>query len=143
ALSDRLWTYPPETFNLDTAAKQWSKESQANSRGTPTAVESLETRLGSHGVLLGYVSSADGRKRTKKHGVGQSIIASSGTVTAMREALSQLALLYGASEPFVAHIAAAEWESATGLVSDYVAPITAAQEAGVGLVSSFSAHEAQ
>ncbi|TGZ84440.1 hypothetical protein EX30DRAFT_336972 [Ascodesmis nigricans] len=143
ALSDRLWTYSPETFNLDAAAKQWSAQKQLNARERVTAIEALETRLGAAGVLLGYIFSLDGRKRERLQGVGQSIIASSGSVTAMRDALSQLALLYKASDPFVAHIAAVEWENGSGLVSDYVAPITAAKETGVGLINSFSAHEAQ
>ncbi|KAI5778419.1 hypothetical protein EDC01DRAFT_674190 [Geopyxis carbonaria] len=141
-LSDRLFTYSPETFGLDDAVKSWSAAGQHNARGKTTAVSSMETRLGAANVLLGYIFSADADARKKE--VAQSIIASSATLTPMRSALDQLAMLYAMSSPFVAHVAAADYEVATGrLVTDYVTAVNVAQETGAGLINSFSAHEAQ
>ncbi|KAF8244108.1 hypothetical protein K440DRAFT_605427 [Wilcoxina mikolae CBS 423.85] len=140
-LSDRLFTYSPETFDLDNAVKQWSSKRQANGRGKITSVEPMETRLGAANVLLGYIFGAD---RVAKKEVAQSIIASSATLTSMRSAIDQLALLYSMSSPFVAHVAAADYEVSSGkLVTDYVTAVNVAQETGAGLISSFSSHEAQ
>jgi len=140
-LSDRLFTYSPETFDLDNAVKQWSSKKQANGRGNTTSVEPMETRLGAANVLLGYIFGAD---RVAKKEVAQSIIASSATLTSMRSAIDQLALLYSMSSPFVAHVAAVDYEvSSRKLVTDYVTAVNVAQETGAGLVSSFSPHEAQ
>ncbi|KAI5849884.1 hypothetical protein BZA05DRAFT_79429 [Tricharina praecox] len=140
-LSDRLFTYSPETFNLDDAVKLWSSKGQANGRGNVTSVEPMETRLGAANVLLGYIFGSD---TTAKKEVAQSIIASSATLTSMRSAIDQLALIYSMSSPFVAHVAAVDYEVSSGkLVSDYVTAVTVAQETGAGLISSFSPYEAQ
>jgi sulfite reductase (NADPH) flavoprotein alpha-component len=92
-------------------------------------------------VLLGYIFSANS---TPKKEIAQSIIASSATLTPMRSAIDQLALLYHMSSPFVAHVAAVDYEVSSGkLVCDYVTAMSVAQETGAGLISSFSPHEAQ
>ncbi|KAF8539780.1 hypothetical protein BDD12DRAFT_836408 [Trichophaea hybrida] len=128
-LSDRLFTYSPETFDLDNAVKQWSSKRQVNGRGKITSVEPMETRLGAANVLLGYIFGAD---RVAKKEVAQSIIASSTTLTPMRSAIDQLALLYSMSSPFVAHVAAVDYEVSSGkLVTDYVTAV------------NFLPHEAQ
>ena len=140
-LSDRLFTYSPPTFNLDDAVKLWSSQGQANGRGNVTSVEPMETRLGAANVLLGYIFGSD---TTAKKEVSQSIIASSATLTLMRSAINQLALIYSMSSPFVAHVAAVDYEVSSGkLVSDYVTAVNVAQETGAGLISSFSPYEAQ
>ncbi|QSS66397.1 sulfite reductase flavoprotein component [Histoplasma capsulatum] len=38
ALSDKLFTYSPDTFDLDVAVKQWASQVQLNANGSPTAV---------------------------------------------------------------------------------------------------------
>lgn len=140
-LSDRLFTYSPETFGLDNGVKKWSSEAQVNGRGIVTSVEPMETRLGAANVLLGYVF---GSGSTPKKDAAQSIIASSATLTSMRSAIDQLSVLYSISSPFVAHVAAADYEvSSAKLVTDYVTAINVAQETGAGLICSFSPQEAQ
>lgn len=141
-LSDKLFTYSPDTFSLDAAAKLWSGNGQTNIRGVVPTVNAMETRLGAANVLLGYVFSPDADP-TKK-AVAKSIIASSPTLAHMRSALDQLSALYRVSSPFVAHVSAVDYEVSTAkLVTDYVSAVTVAQETGVGLLASFSAHEAQ
>ena len=44
ALSDRLWTYSPETFDLDIAVKDWYKAGANNVYGYPTNVEAMQIR---------------------------------------------------------------------------------------------------
>ncbi|KAA8915075.1 hypothetical protein FN846DRAFT_6619 [Sphaerosporella brunnea] len=139
-LSDRLFTYSPESFGLDNAVKLWSSKGQSNGRGNVTSVEAMETRLGAANVLLGYVF---GSNSVPKKEVAQSIIASSATLTSMRSAIDQLALLYSMSSPFVAHVAAVDYEASGKLVSDYVTAVNVAQETGAGLIASFSPYEAQ
>lgn len=141
-LSDKLFTYSPESFCLDDAAKLWASRAQLNARGYATTIEAMEARLGAASVLLGYVFSSDSGLQKKQ--VSQTIIASSATLALMRSALDQLSLLYSLSSPFVAHVAAVDYDFVSGkLVTDYVAPITIAQETGTGLVASFSPYEAQ
>lgn len=141
-LSDKLFSYSPETFALDCAVKSWSLSGQTNGRGVITTVNCMETRLGAANVLLGYVFSPD--SDPEKKAVAKSIISSSASLLPMRSALDQLALLYNSSSPFVAHVAAVDLDvAASKMVTDYVSTMTVAQETGVGLITSFSAHEAQ
>lgn len=141
-LSNKLFSYSPETFALDCAAKSWSSSGQTNGRDVVTTVNCMETRLGAANVLLGYVFSPD--SDLEKKAVAKSIIASSASLLPMRSALDQLALLYNSSSPFVAHVAAVDLDvTASKMVTDYVSTMTVAQETGVGLITSFSAHEAQ
>jgi sulfite reductase (NADPH) flavoprotein alpha-component len=102
----------------------------------------METRLGAANVLLGYVFSPD--SDPGKKAVAKSIIASSASLLPMRSALDQLTLLYNVSSPFVAHVAAVDFDVASSLmVTDYVSAMTIAQETSIGLITSFSAYEAQ
>ncbi|CAZ82114.1 unnamed protein product [Tuber melanosporum] len=141
-LSDKLFTYSPDTFSLDEAARLWSGNEQTNVRGVVPTVNAMETRLGAANVLLGYVFSPD--VDPKKKAVAKSIIASSPALIHMRSALDQLSVLYGVSSPFVAHVSAVDYEvSSAKLVTDYASAVTVAQETGIGLLASFSAHEAQ
>jgi len=142
ALSDRIWTYSPETFDLDVAVKSWFQEGARNSHGYPTNVESMQIRQGAASVALGYIFSKD--FDLKKRYIPQSILASSSALQYLRAALDQLSLLYAIASPFVAHIAAVDYAGASSsLVTDYVSALTLAEELGFGLVSSFSAYEAQ
>lgn len=141
-LSDRLWTYSPETFDLDVAVKDWFGEGARNVYGYPTNVESMQTRQGAASIALGYIFSKD--FDLKKRYVPQSILASSSALQYFRTALDQLSLLYSVASPFVAHIAAIDYAGASSqLVTDYSAALSLAEELGFGLVSSFSAYESQ
>ncbi|KAF3178702.1 hypothetical protein TWF225_007734 [Orbilia oligospora] len=142
SLSDNVFSYSPETFDLDTAAKEWSGKSQANAYGRPTTITSLETRTGAASVLLGYVFSND--RELSKRNIPQTVIASTATLLEMRNALEQLSMLYAVSSPFVAHIAAVDYSPFQyNLVADYTSALQVAQDAGIGLISSRSAHDAQ
>ncbi|WEW58257.1 sulfite reductase [NADPH] flavoprotein component [Emydomyces testavorans] len=143
ALSDKLFTYSPDTFDLDIAVKQWSSQSELNANGYPTTVLAMETRQGAGAIALGYIFSKDFDLR-KRH-IPQSILASSATLQYMRPALEQLSLLYSIASPLVAHVSAADYIGgpSAGLVSDYSTALGLAEELGMALVASQSAHESQ
>ena len=141
-LSDRLWTYSPETFDLDIAVKEWCRIGATNAYGEATRVEAMQIRHGAASIALGYVFSKD--FDLKKRYSPQSIIASSSTLAYLRAALDQLSLLYAIASPFVAHIAALDYAGTSSqLVTDYVSALSLAEELGFGMISSFSAYEAQ
>ena len=50
ALSDKLFAYSPETFDLDVAAKAWSAARSKNAFGEATEVKSLQTRHGAGSI---------------------------------------------------------------------------------------------
>ena len=141
-LSDRLWTYSLETFDLDVAVKEWYKHGVENAYGCPTKVEPLQTRQGAASIALGYVFSAD--FNLEKRHVPQSVVASSSTLQYLRAPLDQLSLLYSMASPLVIHVAAVDFAGASSqLVTDYAAALSLAEEMGFGAVSSSSAYEAQ
>ena len=142
ALSDRLWTYSPETFDLDIAVRQWFAEGAQNARGYTTNVESLQIRQGAASIALGYIFSKD--FDLKKRYIPQSILASSSTLEYLRAAFDQISLLYSIASPLVAHVAAVDFAGASSrLVTDYVSALSLAEELGFAVVSSFSTYEAQ
>lgn len=143
ALSDKVFAYSPDTFDLDVALKEWQSKGEANAFGYKTGVFSLDTRTGAGNIALGYIFSKD-FDVSKRH-IPQAIVASSSTLRQLRPALDQLSLLYSVSNPLVAHIAAVDYAagSSTGLVTDYSTSFTLAEELGLGLVSSASAYEIQ
>lgn len=142
-LSDKLFTYSPETFDLDVAVKSWSSHGSPNAHGYTTGVHRMQIRNGAASVALGYIFSKD--FDLKKRHIPQSILASSSSLNYLRSALDQLSLLYSVANPFVAHIAAVDYSGASsaGLVTDYASALNLAEELGFGLVSSFSAYESQ
>ena len=142
-LSDRLWTYSPDTFDLDIAVKSWLRDEVRNAYGYVTGVEPMQIRSGAASIALGYVFSKD--FDLKKRYIPQSIIASSSSLQYLHSTLDQLSLLYSVANPFVAHISAVDYTggSSSGLVTDYVSSLIIAEELGLGVVSSFSAHESQ
>lgn len=142
SLSDRLWTYSPDTFDLDIAVKCWSQDGTHNAYGYPTNVESMEIRHGAASIALGYIFSED--FDLKKRDRPQTIIASSSSLPYLHSALDQLSLLYSVANPFVAHVAAIDFAGgSSSLVADYVSTLTLAEELGYGVVASFSAYESQ
>ncbi|KAJ5776272.1 uncharacterized protein N7511_001283 [Penicillium nucicola] len=139
-LSDKIFSYSPESFDLDAALKEWTAKNETNANGESPAVKTLETRQGAGNLALGYLFSQD--FDLKKRHVPQGIVASSATLPYMRAALEQLSLLYSVASPVAAHVAAVDY-AGEGLVSDYASALALAEELGLGLVSSGSAHEAQ
>jgi sulfite reductase (NADPH) flavoprotein alpha-component len=142
-LSDRLWTYSPDTFDLDVSVKRWYEEGAANANGYPTTVEPMQIRSGAGHIALGYIFSPD--FDLKKRYIPQSIIATSSGLRYLRAALDQLSLLYSVASPFVAHVAAVDYVGGKSprLVTDYVSLLSMADELGLAVVSSSSAHESQ
>lgn len=140
-LSDKIFAYSPESFDLDAALKQWASSHASNAHGETPSVNSMETRQGAGNIALGYLFSQD--FDLKKRHIPQGIVASSATLPYMRAALEQLSLLYSVANPVAAHIAAVDYAGDDGLVSDYATALSLAEDLGFGLVSSASVHEAQ
>ena len=142
-LSDKVFTYSPETFDLDVALKSWTCQNERNAFGEITGVSAMQTRAGAGSMALGYMFSKD--FDLKKRHIPQSIIASSSSLQHLRPQFDQLSLLYSVANPVVAHISAVDYiaGSSSGLVSDYVTSLALAEDLGMGLVSSASAHEIQ
>lgn len=143
ALSDKIFSYSPETFNLDAAAKSWAEAEESNINGYKTAVQAMQIRNGAGSIALGYMFSKD--FDLKKRHIPQGLLAPSSALQFLRPVLDQLSLLYSVSNPFVAHVAALDYEGDKngGLVSDYVSAMSAAENLGFGLVATHSAYEAQ
>ena len=140
ALSDKIFSYSPESFDLDVAARDWANSNTPNAHGYTTQVASLQTRSGAGAIALGYIFSKD-FDLSKRH-IPQTLLGSSASLHSLRSALDQLSLLYSVANPFVAHIAALEYGSSR-LVTDYVTALDVAEVLGIGLVCSTSAYEAQ
>lgn len=140
SLSDKIFSYSPESFDLDLAVKQWVSQNEKNVNGEVTSVQSLQTRQGAGSIALGYLFSRD--FDLKKRHVPQGIIASSATLTYLRSSLEQLSLLYAVANPVVAHVAAVDY-AGERLVSDYATALNLAEDLGLGLISSSSVHESQ
>lgn len=140
-LSDKIFSYSPETFDLDVAVKDWAESKEKNIHGYPTSVVPLQTRTGAGAFALGYIFSPD-FDISKRH-IPQSLLAASLSLRHLRSALDQLSLLYGVASPFVAHVAAADYSAQSGLVSEYGSALQLAEELGLGLVASSSAYETQ
>ena len=142
-LSDKIFSYSPETFDLDVAARDWADAGELNSNEYKTSVNAMQVRTGAGSIALGYMFSKD--FNMKKRHIPQGVLASSSALQFLRPALDQLSLLYSVSNPFVAHIAAVDYDGskAGNLVSDYVSSLSTAEDLGFGLVSSTSAYESQ
>jgi sulfite reductase (NADPH) flavoprotein alpha-component len=142
-LSDKVFAYSPESFDLDTAVTKWQSEQSKNGFGFVPTIQQLETRLGAGNIALGYVFSPD-FDLSKRH-IPQTILASSGSLLNLRESLNQLSLLHALANPIVTHISSADYigEVDGGLVSDYCTALELTDELGFGLVNSISAQDAQ
>ena len=143
ALSDKIFAYSVESFDLDVAVKYWQEQGEKNALGYQTGVSSLEMRTGAGAIALGYMFSKD--FDLKKRHIPQSIVASSSTLNYLRASLDQLSALYSVANPLTAHIAAVDYSanSSAGLVTDYVSSLTLAEDLGLGLVCSPSVFETQ
>ena len=142
-LSDKIFTYSPDTFDLDIELKRWEQESEKNSHDFRPHVQQMEIRSGAGNVALGYLFSQDfdlGKKN-----VPQTIIASAATLPHLRSSLDQLSLLYNVASPVTVQLAAVDYTSQgkTGLITDYATPQNIAEDLGLALVSSTSIFESQ
>jgi sulfite reductase (NADPH) flavoprotein alpha-component len=142
-LSDKLFTYSPESFDLDVAARAWQQGQQKNAYNQVTGVQCLETRAGAGNITLGYMFSSD-FDLERRH-MPQTIIASAASLYHLRPALDQLSLLYNVANPTTLQVAAVDYsaQSKAGLVTDYCAAFTLAEELGLGLITSKSTYETQ
>lgn len=140
-LSDKIFSYSPETFDLDIALKDWAAKEEKNIHNYNTAVLPLQTRTGAGTLALGYIFSPD-FDVAKRH-IPQTLVAASASLQQLRGALDQISLLYGVSSPFVAHIAAADYSATSGLASDYDSALRLAEDLGLGLIGSASTYEVQ
>ena len=142
-LSDKIFCYSPDTFDLDLALKHWEKDCQRNIHGFIPGIQQMQTRTGAGSVALGYMFSKD-FDLTKRH-IPQSIVASSATLNHLRPTLDQLSLLYSVANPLTLQIAAADYtaQGVSGLITDYVSPQALAEDLGISLISSFSTFETQ
>ena len=140
-LSDKIFSYSPETFDLDVAAREWSSQKEKNIHGFQPTIVPLQTRTGAGAFALGYIFSKD-FDLSKKH-IPQSVLAPSSSLRNLRAALDQLSLLYSLASPFVAHVAAADYSSQEGLVTEYGTALQLSEDLGLGLVSSSTAYDTQ
>lgn len=142
-LSDKLWSYSPETFDLDVSARKWNQEQEKNVHGYLPKVQAMDIRSGAGTAALGYLFSKD--FDVKRRHIPQAVLASSSTLNHLRQALDQLSLLYGVSNPFVAHVAATGYDGSDhgALTADYVSSLWLAEDLGFNLVASQSSHESQ
>lgn len=142
ALSSWIWTFSPESFDLDQAVKSWKGDMTNNAYGYHPRVEPMQIRHGAGSTTLGCIFSPDFDLR-KRH-VPQSILASASALPFLRASLEQLSLLNRVASPCVLHIAAVDYAPVSSkLVADYVTATTVADELGLGLVATFSGHESQ
>ncbi|KAH6685021.1 sulfite reductase flavoprotein component [Plectosphaerella plurivora] len=140
-LSDKIFSYSAPTFDLDLAVRAWAEAKERNIRGEHTDVVQLQTRTGAGALALGYMFSPD-FDMAKRH-VPQTLLAPSLSLNNLRSSLDQLSLLYGVASPFVAHVAALDYDAREGLLSEYDTALRTAEELGLGLVASGSAAETQ
>lgn len=143
SLSDKLFTYSLDTFDLDVCASEWFAQGEKNVIGYPTSVHPMQIRQGAGSIALGYMFSKD-FDLTKRH-IPQGLLASSSSLRYLKTALEQLSLLYTVANPFVAHIAAVDYAGSKsgGMVTDYTTAMAVAEDLGFGMVVSTSPHESQ
>ncbi|GAO46883.1 hypothetical protein SAICODRAFT_70597 [Saitoella complicata NRRL Y-17804] len=142
ALASKIYSYSSEGDDLDTAVAQWNKEGVLNGYGRLPVLAKMQSRSGAGAMVLGDFFSIEDFKQ--KYPAPHAVIASTQTLATMQPILTQLALLYSAATPFVAHVSASDYSAANAaLVANYASALYAAQETGVSLISSSSAHEIQ
>ena len=73
ALSDKIFSYSPESFDLDASLREWAEKKEANANGDAPVVQAMQTRQGAGNIALGYLFSQD--FDLKKRHVPQGIVA--------------------------------------------------------------------
>ncbi|VBB78627.1 Subunit alpha of assimilatory sulfite reductase, putative [Yarrowia lipolytica] len=141
ALSKALFSYSPESFDLDRAVKTWNAKDQTNGAGKVPYFVELESRVGAAAILLGYIYNQTGSNAPSG---AQSVLASSATLKLMAPVLATYSAKPTASSPLAFNIAAVDYDhDAEQLVTDYSSVFEVARSIGLGLVSSTKPSEAQ
>ena len=143
ALSDRLFTYSPHTFDLDVLVSQWASLGEHNANGVVTPVQQMQIRHGAGNIALGYMFSKDfdpNRRNTPK-----GLLATSSSLKYLKPALQELSPRDNLSHPLVAHLSAVDYVGSKEgrLVTDYVSALEFLDDEEFGMVCSTSAYEAQ
>ncbi|ANB14429.1 sulfite reductase subunit alpha [Sugiyamaella lignohabitans] len=139
SLSESIFSYSPEDFDLDSAVSEWSKFGQKSAKGITPQLHKLESRIGAASVLLGYLYNRGGINSEV-----QTVLASSATLEYMKPVLAQFALEEDYKTPLVFQIAAVDYATETGkLVTDYLPAAHISRDLGLGLISSLSVNDAQ
>ena len=143
SLANKIFTYSPETFNLDTELRTWNASGERNSYGYTPRVLPLDIRVGAGSIITGYIFSSELGSQGRRN--PQHVIGSSALLPYIHYSLSQVAATYQISSPLVLHISASGYmnKAKAGLVTDYVSQLTIANELELGLISSLSAQDVQ
>ncbi|KAK9456689.1 hypothetical protein V1511DRAFT_495026 [Dipodascopsis uninucleata] len=142
ALSDAIFSYSPETFDLDTGIVGWKGAEQENGFGVVPLLSQLETRAGAGSLPLGYILSS--KLPRKNEYAPRSIIASSGSLPALAPILTEISYLPSVPTPIVLNVAAVDYSPVSGTyVSDYVTALNTAEKASFAVVNSSKAGEIQ
>lgn len=142
ALSGSIFSYSPESFNLDAAITKWRRFSQENAHGVIPNLNQLESRTGAASILLGYIYN--NRAQDQSLPVPQTVLASTATLKLMEPVLAQYAVKPSTSYPLAFNVAAIDLdENAGSLVTDYSSALKISRDLGLGLISSTTIAEAQ
>ena len=142
-LSDKVFTYSPDTFDLDAELRTWHASHEKNAYACTPRVLPMDLRMGAGSIILGYTFSSEFDSR-KCH-IPQHIIGSSALLPHLHSSLMQIASAYSFSSPLVIHIAASDYSNraVSGLVSNYVSQLVIADDLDLALICSLSAKDAQ
>lgn len=141
SLSKALFSYSPESFDLDRAVKTWNAKNQTNGAGKVPYFVELESRVGAAAILLGYIYNQTGSNAPSG---AQSVLASSATLKLMAPVLATYSAKPSSASPLAFNIAAVDYDNeAEQLVTDYSSVFEVARSIGLGLVSSTKPAEAQ
>ncbi|KAK9479638.1 hypothetical protein V1514DRAFT_13011 [Lipomyces japonicus] len=142
ALSDAIFTYSPESFELDAAVSAWKSAQQTNAFGAVPLLSNLETRAGAGSLPLGYIFSTT-LPRTSDQ-APRSILASSGSLPSFAPILNELAYLSKLPSPIVFNVAAIDYSPVSqAFVPDYVTALNIARDSNLALVTSSKVNELQ
>ncbi|KAK9240703.1 hypothetical protein V1525DRAFT_394713 [Lipomyces kononenkoae] len=142
AVADAIFTYSPETFDLDNGLALWNAAEQANGFGVVPFLSRLETRAGAGSLPLGYILSSNLQR--KFHQAPRAILASSGSLPAFAPILNEISYLSALPSPITFSVAAIDYSPVSGAyVPDYVTAFTTARESGLALVTSSRVSELQ
>ncbi|KAK9468920.1 hypothetical protein V1512DRAFT_258224 [Lipomyces arxii] len=142
AIADVVFTYSPETFDLDEGVASWNGAEQPNGYGIVPLLSRLETRAGAGSLPLGYILSSNVPKQFVN--APSVILASSGSLPALSPILSELSYLTTLPSPVVLSVAAIDYSPVSGAyVPDYVTAVTIARETGLALVATSRVNEIQ
>ena len=142
-LSDKVFTYSPDKFDLDTELRAWHAANEKNAHAYTTRVLPMDLRMGAGSIILGYLFSNELDLRKRR--IPQHIIGSSALLLYLQSSLAQIASAYQVSNPLVIHIAASDYSNraTSGLVTNYASQLAIADDLQLGLICSSSAQDAQ